>query len=192
MDESELIQRGQQGDVNSFNKLVGLYQRQVYNLALRMLGNIPNAEDVTQDAFIAAWKGIRSFKGGNFRAWLLRIAANACRDQLRKLKRDPELSLEASFPNLSQIASTKSAEEAVINQELADEIQKGLATLPWEQRLAVTLCDIEGLSYKEISQVMHCSLGTVRSRLSRGRTLLRDYLVRRELFTPKSRFIKKE
>lgn len=192
MDESELIQRGQQGDVNSFNKLVGLYQRQVYNLALRMLGNIPTAEDVTQDAFIAAWKGIRSFKGGNFRAWLLRIAANACRDQLRKLKRHPELSLEASFPNLSQIASTKSAEEAVINQELADEIQKGLATLPWEQRLAVTLCDIEGLSYKEISQVMHCSLGTVRSRLSRGRTLLRDYLVRRGLFTPKSRFIKKE
>jgi len=192
MDESELIQRGQQGDVNSFNKLVGLYQRQVYNLALRMLGNIPNAEDVTQDAFIAAWKGIRSFKGGNFRAWLLRIAANACRDQLRKLKRDPELSLEASFPNLSQIASTKSAEEAVINEELADEIQKGLAALPWEQRLAVILCDIEGLSYKEISQVMHCSLGTVRSRLSRGRTLLRDYLVRRELFTPKSRFIKKE
>jgi len=192
MDECELIQRSQQGDVNSFNKLVELYQRQVYNLALRMLGNIPTAEDVTQDVFISAWKGIRSFKGPNFKVWLLRIAANACRDQLRKLKRHPELSLEASFPNLSQIASTKSAEEAVINQELADEIQKGLAGLPWEQCLAVTLRDIEGLSYEEISQVMGCSLGTVRSRLSRGRTLLRDYLISRELFTPKSRFIKKE
>lgn len=190
MDESKLIQRSQQGDVNSFNKLIELYQKQVYNLALRMLGNIPTAEDVTQDVFISAWKGIRSFKGPNFKVWLLRITTNACRDQLRKLKRHPRLSLEASSPNLSEIASTKSAEDVVISRELADEIQKGLASLPWEQRLAVTLCGIEGLSYKEISQVMGCSLGTVRSRLSRGRVHLRDYLVSRGLFTPNSRHTK--
>jgi RNA polymerase sigma factor, sigma-70 family len=190
MDESELIQGSRQGDVNFFNKLVELYQKQVYNLALRMLGNIPSAEDVTQDAFISAWKGIRSFKGPNFKAWLLRITANACRDRLRKLKRHPDVSLEASFPNLSDIASTKSAEDVVISRELADEIQRGLAGLPWEQCLAVTLCDIEGLSYKEIAQVMGCSLGTVRSRVSRGRTRLRDYLVRRGLLTLNSSRIK--
>jgi len=183
MDESEFIQRSQQGDVDSFNKLVELYQKQVFNLALRMLGNIPAAEDVSQDAFILAWKGIRGFKGPNFKAWLLRIAANACRDQLRKLKHEPELSLEASFSDLSQTTSAKSTENVVISRELADEIQRGLVGLPWEQRLAVTLCDIEGLSYKEISQVMHCSLGTVRSRLSRGRARLRDYLVSRGLLT---------
>lgn len=190
MGEGELIRGSRQGDVSSFNKLVELYQKQVYNLALGMLGNIPNAEDVTQDVFVSAWKGIRSFKGPNFKAWLLCITANACRDRLRKLKRHPELSLEAAFPDLSQIASARSAEEVVISRELADEIQRGLASLPWEQRLAVTLCDIEGLSYKEISQVIGCSLGTVRSRLSRGRAHLRDYLISRELFTPSPRFIK--
>jgi len=189
MDESELIRRSQQGDVVSFNELVVRYQKQVYNLALRMLSDIPTAEDVAQEALTSAWRGIRGLKGTNFRAWLLSITANACRDQLRKRKCHPEFPLEASAPDLYQIVSTELVEEEVVSQELASEIQKGLTGLPWEQRLVVTLRDIEGLSYEEISQVTRCPLGTVRSRLNRGRTRLRDYLVSRGLFISKSRLI---
>jgi len=178
MDESELIQRSKQGDLDSFNRLVELYQRQAYNLAWRMLGQVEAAEDATQDAFLSAWKGIRGFRQGNLRAWLLSIVANACKDQLRARRRRPaistdELELEA-LPS-----SGESPEDYVLRRELAAEIQRGLATLPPDQRLAVILRDLQGLSYEEIAQATASSLGTVRSRLSRGRAHLRDYLLRR-------------
>ncbi len=86
MDELELIERSKQGDVDAFNRLVLTYQTQVYNVALRMLGNPHTAEDVAQEAFISAFRSIRSFRGGSFRAWLLHIAANAARDQFRSMK----------------------------------------------------------------------------------------------------------
>jgi RNA polymerase sigma-70 factor (ECF subfamily) len=184
MDQDELIQHSREGDANSFNKLVESYQQQVYNLCLRMLGNVPDAEDATQDAFISAWKAIKGFRRGNFRAWLSRIAANACRDQLRRQKRHAEVSLETSVSELRNDTGGQ-LENQVLSHELAQEIQRGLTTLPYQQRLAVVLRDIEGFSYEEISQTMHCSLGTVRSRLSRGRAQLRDFLLSRELLTPK-------
>jgi RNA polymerase sigma-70 factor (ECF subfamily) len=178
MDESELIRRSKQGDLDSFNRLVELHQRQAYNLAWRMLGQVEAAEDATQDAFLSAWKGILGFRQGNFRAWLLSIVANACKDQLRARRRRPvistdELELEA-LPS-----GGESPEEYVLRQELVAEIQRGLATLPPNQRLAIILRDLQGLSYEEIAQATARSLGTVRSRLSRGRAHLRDYLLRR-------------
>lgn len=173
MEEDELIRQSQQGDLESFNALVERYQKEVLNLAVRMLSNIPDAEDATQTAFISAWQGIKRFRGGNFRAWLLRIVANACRDQLRRRKRDVEVPL----PDVFQDIAAMSVENEVLSREMVNELQKGLARLPYEQRLAVTLRDINGLSYEEISLVMNCSLGTVRSRLSRGRVCLRNYLI---------------
>jgi RNA polymerase sigma-70 factor (ECF subfamily) len=145
MEEGDLILRSKDGDLDAFNQLVEKYQRQVYNLALRMLGEAPAAEDATQEAFLSAFRGIGKFRGGSFRAWLLRIAANACRDQQRFWR---------------------------------------LAALPTDQRLAVILYDIEGLSYEEIARVMNSSLGTVRSRLSRGRARLRLYLGQRMELLP--------
>lgn len=184
MDEGELVRSSREGNLDSFNRLVELYQRQVYNLALRMLGGSDAAEDATQDAFFSAWRNLSGFRGGNFRAWLLRIAANVCRDQLRKLKRHPSISLEALLLEPDNLPSGESAEDYALRRELGGEIQKGLASLPQEQRLAVILSDIQGLTYEEIAQVMGCSLGTVKSRLNRGRIQLRDYLSRRGTFPP--------
>ena len=177
MAESELIEHSKRGDSECFNKLVESYQRLVYTLALRMRGDGQAAEDASQDAFLLAWRKIGGFRGGSFKAWLLRITANICRDQLRKMKRHPQVSLDAmavapgpSFP------VSESAEDHARRLGLSEEIGNGLLTLPWEQRLAVILCDVWGMSYEEMAHIMKCSLGTVKSRLSRGRAQLRDYL----------------
>ncbi len=185
MEESELIRRCKQGEVVCFNVLVEHYQANVYNLALRMLGNQHSAEDATQEAFISAWQGIDGFRGGNFRAWLLRIAANTCRDQLRLSKRRPGTSLEASLPGLKEPAAPleDSPVELAERKMLEEAVQRGLNELDPDQRLAVVLCDMQGMDYEEIASVMGTSVGTVRSRISRGRGHLRDFLVKTgELF----------
>lgn len=176
-EEENQISRAKQGDVDCFNRLVEKYQTQAYNLALRMLGNHYLADEATWDAFFKVWTGIHSFKGRNFKAWVLCIVANSCRDQLRKGKRNHVIALEIDLC----ASSDESPEEYALRQELGEEIQKGLNSLHPDQRLAIILRDMQGLSYEEISQVMNCSLGTVKSRLSRGREGLRDHLVSREL-----------
>ncbi len=182
MEEGDLILASKKGDLDSFNQLVERYQREVYNLALRMLGNSQAAEDATQEAFISAFRGIARFRGGNFRAWLLRIVANACRDQLRLLRRRPTIPLDALV--LEADRDTPSPEDYALRRELGEQIAKALADLLPDQRLAVILCDIEGLSYEEIAQAMNCSLGTVRSRISRGRGRLRRHLAEHGELSP--------
>jgi len=184
MEEDDLILRSKQGDLESFNQLVEKYQREVYNLALRMLGQASAADDATQEAFLSAFRGIGRFRGGNFRAWLLRITANACRDQLRSLRRHPTTPLDELILDTEVDRNAQSPEDYAINQELGAEIANALFTIPNEQRLAVVLYDIEGLSYEEIAQVMNCSLGTVRSRISRGRERLRHCLAQRAELQP--------
>jgi RNA polymerase sigma-70 factor (ECF subfamily) len=177
MEENELIERSKRGDLDCFNQLVEKYQQQVYNLCLRMLGSTHDAEDVTQDAFISALRGIGRFRGGNFRAWLFRIAANACRDQLRLLSRRPASSLDDLPVDLElEDRHALSPEQYAINQELGEQIARALASLPADQRLAVILRDIMGLNYDEIAQAVGSSLGTVKSRISRGRERLRQLL----------------
>ena len=179
MDEQSLVARSQQGDLDAFNGLVEAYQAQAYNLALRILGDPASAEDATQDAFFSAYRNIRSFRGGNFRAWLLRIVANACYDQLRAAKRRPTVPLD---PLVLAPSREEQPEDYALRQELGEEIRKGLQALPADQRLAIVLADIQGLDYEEIAQVTRASLGTVKSRIARGRARLRDYLMaRREL-----------
>ena len=183
MAEDELVQRSRQGDIASFNQLVAIYQRSVFNLALRMLSDAQAAEDATQEAFLSAWRHISGFRGGSFKAWLLSIVANCCRDELRRLKRRPAVplaDLEANPDGLP--ASTCSVEDNLLSLELREEIYHGLVSLQPEQRLVVILSDIQGLSYEEIAQATCCSLGTVKSRLSRGRAHLRDYLRLRGTF----------
>jgi RNA polymerase sigma-70 factor (ECF subfamily) len=182
MDDIELIRDSQNGDLDSFNELVRRYQKMAYNLAFRMLGDSQAAEDATQEAFFSAWKNIRRFRGGSFKAWVLQITANACRDQMRRVKRRPVVALE-TLPYDPPSVSAESPEDYAIRRELGEHVQRGLTTLSHEQRMAVILCDIQGLSYEEVAEAMECSLGTVKSRLSRGRTQLRDYFVKMELIS---------
>jgi RNA polymerase sigma factor (sigma-70 family) len=186
MDDTDLVRASQDGDLESFNELVRRYQKMAYNVAFRMLGDSQAAEDATQEAFFSAWKSIRRFRGGSFKAWVLQITANACRDQLRRVKRRPVVPLE-SLPYDPPSESAESPEDYAIRQEMGGHVQRGLDTLSPDQRMAVVLCDIQGLSYVEVAEVMQCSLGTVKSRISRGRSQLRGYLVKMELITPEFR-----
>lgn len=172
VEETNLIELARRGDEAAFNQLVEKYHRLAYNLAYRFLGQAAGADDATQDAFISAWQGLKKFRGGNFKSWLLQIVANACRDYLRSQRRHPNVSYE-SLP-VPPAPPSGNPERSL---ELGEALQKGLARLPEEQRLAVILSDVIGLSYEEMAEAMKCSIGTVRSRLSRGRASLRDWLV---------------
>lgn len=190
MDEEHLIRQSQAGDLDSFNRLVELHQGPVYNLSLRLLGQPQAAEDATQEAFLSAFQAIKRFRGGSLRAWLFRIAANACYDEMRRSRRRPATSLEALTEGAEMFPSpsSESPEEIALRRELAQAISQGLSTLPPEQRLAVILSDIQGLSYEEMAQAMGSSLGTVKSRLSRGRARLSRFLAgKRELLPRKYR-----
>jgi len=191
MEENGLIARSQAGDIEAFNQLVEQYQRLVYNLALRMLSNAELAEDVSQDTFLSAFKAMGKFRGGNFKSWILRIAANSCRDRMRAARRARIRSLDDLLEESGDFIaddSSESPEEYALRQELGRLLKKGVADLPGDQRLVIVLCDIMGLSYEEISQITGSSLGTVKSRLNRGRARLRIFLVqRKELLPPQFR-----
>lgn len=175
--ESELVRRTRQHDLDAFNILVEVHQRAVYNLCFRMLGSVPAAEDATQDAFVSAFRGIDSFKGPDFRPWLMRVAANACRDELRRRHRRPALSLDAPAPGADTAPDVPDhapgPEALTLTAETQQQVQAALLRLPDDQRLAVVLCDIEGFSYEEIAVAMNTSIGTVKSRIARGRERLR-------------------
>ena len=191
-DEEDLIAASRRGDLHSLNQLVLRYQGIVYNLAYRMLNDPDSAADVAQDVFISAYRAVSGFRGGSFKAWVLRIASNACYDYLRRKQRRPAASLESMFDCDESPQEFPDGEpgpeEIALRRELMEHIQEGLLCLPMEQRLVVVLSDVHGLSYEEIAKVANCSLGTVRSRLSRGRARLRDYLVsKRELLPSRYR-----
>ena len=186
-DEEQLVRSSRHGDLGAFNTLVEFYQRQVYNLCLRMLGPAA-AEDAAQEAFIAAYRRLSSFRGGNFRAWLLRIAANICCDELRRRRRRQAASLDAALEagSPADVSSPLAGpEEEALRRELGRHLQQGLAALPAEQRLAIILRDIHGLSYEELTEALGCSLGTVKSRIARGRARMREYLMARRELLPR-------
>jgi RNA polymerase sigma-70 factor (ECF subfamily) len=190
MDEKTFILAAQKGDISAFNQLVRTYQTLVYRTAYRVLGEGPSAEDATQDAFVSAYKHLREYRGGSFKAWLLRIVTNACYDQLRVKQRRPTASLDAMLvdpdhpaPGADR-AAPESPQDYAERQELGDAIQRGLAKLPTDQRVTLVLTDIEGFSYDEVAAATGANLGTVKSRLSRARAALRVYLVAQEELLP--------
>ena len=193
-DESQLISDSQGGDVRAFNVLVEHYQVRLYNLCCRMLGDPDAAADVTQDAFLSAYRNIRRYRGGSFAAWLMRIATNACYDQLRARQRRPTTSIDALLDDEDHAPrqfedSGEAPDERSLRNELAGEIQRGLDALDADQRLVIVLSDIQGFSYDEISAVTGWPLGTVKSRLSRGRAQLRNVLRQGELLPARYRQI---
>ncbi|HVO43686.1 MAG TPA: sigma-70 family RNA polymerase sigma factor [Aggregatilineales bacterium] len=178
MDDTALIQKAQRGDVDSFNALVIQYQANVYNFVYRLLGDAEIAADATQDAFISAWSHLVQFRGGSFKAWLMRIAANTCYDEMRRRRRRPSVSLDEpeSEGNLRLVSDSESPESAAQRSALSRLIQECLDALTPDQRLVAVLCDVQGYNYAEIAEIRRLSLGTVKSRLSRARQNLRDCL----------------
>lgn len=179
-DDEHLIGAVQAGDLDAFNLLVLRHEREVFNVCLRLLRDVPAAEDAAQDAFVRAWTNVHSFRGGAVRPWLLKIAANRAYDLLRVRARRPVSSLEAELlevePAWSSQASEPSPETRVLRDELAIRLERALALLPEEQRTVVLLSDVQGCSYEEVAAATGAALGTVKSRLSRGRARLRQAL----------------
>ena len=189
LDEPELIERSQRGDLDAFNAIVAAYQDRVYNVCLRMLGSPHAAQDATQEAFISAYRNVKRIRGSNIRPWLLRIATNACIDELRRKKRQPQISLDVPSPGsederpLDVPDRAAGPEQRALQGEVGRALQAELERLPADQRAAIVLCDVEGLSYEEVAEAMDSSVGTVKSRISRGRARLRESLRgRTELF----------
>lgn len=183
MDEVALIRAARDGDLNSFNRLVLEYQDLVYNQAYRVLGEPQSADDAAQEAFISAYRNIRSYRGGSFRAWLLRIVTNACYDELRRRKRRPTTPLEPLDDAGEEIDSPnwmedpgESPEDSAERIELAQAIQHCIDGLSPEFRAVVALVDVQGMDYAEASQAIDKPLGTVKSRLARARARLRECL----------------
>ena len=181
MDETARVAAAQKGDVGAFNRLVQSYQDLAYNVAYRVLGNSDSAMDATQDAFLRGYRGLPSFRGGSFKSWLLRIVTNCCYDQLRVLQRRPSMPLDDILDddehNQLLADESESPEDVVARLDLDDTIQRALEALPYDQRLVVIMSDIQGLSYNEIAQAVSVNIGTIKSRLSRGRQHMRDHLL---------------
>lgn len=181
MSEAIWIEASKAGDVQAFNRLVIAHQQAAYDLAYRMLRDEQAAADATQDSFVAAFTRLHQFRGGSFKAWLLRIVLNHVYDQLRAAKRHPADSLDTmtddeDAPVLQIADGSPSPEQVVLSRELLACIEAGLHTLSPDQRATVILCDVQGMSYEEAATATATSLGTVKSRLNRGRAALRVYL----------------
>lgn len=195
--EQRLIARAQLRDLNAFNQLVEQYERLVFSVSVRLLRDYQHAEDVTQDVFLRAYSSIDQFSGGSFRAWLTRIATNRCYDLLRSFQRRPAQSLEdraaEEEPAWSVEPRPIDPEVSAVRMDLSRRLEHALALLPDDQRLAVLLYDVHGYDYSEIAEIAGISLGTVKSRISRARSHLRDLLKAdkksRELFEAVSRHL---
>lgn len=183
MDETALIQSAQKGDLDAFNTLILHYQDAVFNTALRILGDEDMAQDAAQEAFLSAFRSLAAFRGGSFKAWLMRTVTNASYDELRRRKRRPTVPLEPETSDGDEIASPKwladpgmtPAEKAEAD-ELEHAIQHCLDTLPADFRSVVVLADIQGMDYSEVALAVRAPLGTIKSRLARARLRMRECL----------------
>jgi RNA polymerase sigma-70 factor (ECF subfamily) len=184
-DEAAIVARAAAGDRTAFAQLMEHYQSACYGLAWRLLGDADQAADATQDAFVHAYDAIGRFRGGIFRSWMLRITANASYDILRRLQRRPTTVLpdpEEGAAELPDVDAPNPVVEAA-RSELYRHLDAALRLLPPDQRSAVVLCDVYGMDYQEVADATASALGTVKSRIHRGRLRLRELMAdHRELF----------
>jgi RNA polymerase sigma-70 factor (ECF subfamily) len=180
--ETDLIHGAQAGSIAAYNELVLRYQSYVYNIAYHMLGDAELAADAVQETFISVYRALRRFKCGSFRAWITRIVKNTCYDEFRQRRYRLLVSLDAlnhrDVLPLDHLGcnQSESPEAYVERTELQRRLLQGLQDLPPDQRLMIVLSDIEDYSYNEISEIVGVPVGTVKSRLSRGRQKMRSNL----------------
>ena len=172
--DTELIRRFEDGDLSAFEELVRKYQDKIYNLCRYMLQDARDAQDAAQDAFLKAYSNVKEFRADSaLYSWLYRIAVNTCLDYRKKVR--PEQIEDEAL--LDRLASHEPSPERVYrSKEIGHALQAALQRLPEHLRAAIVLKEIEGLSYEEIAKVLHTSLGTVKSRISRAREELRQLL----------------
>ena len=181
--EKHCIERVLKGDANAFEHLVHAYEKTVYNLALRTLGNREDAEDVTQEAFLKAYRSLDSFRGDSkFSVWLYRIVSNLCLDLLRSRQRKPVQSLTVEDDDGEigelEISDEHFSPEKLLDRRLTREsVQRGLSALPDDARQILLLRELQGMSYEEIGQALDLEPGTVKSRIFRARKKLCAFLL---------------
>ncbi len=183
LNESKLIMRAIQGNLDAFNQLVIIYQSAVYNTALRIMNDSEAADDIAQTAFISAWQHMESFKGDSFKPWILRITINACYDEIRRLRRHPSTPLEPvseeneenedaiwlTDPNLQP-------DEVTLKKDTMAAVADCMRSLPDEYRLVLLLIDVQEFNYQDAADMISKPLGTIKSRLLRARLRMRACL----------------
>ena len=181
--DQQLVERAQRGDKHAFELLVAKYQRRLGRLISRFVRDSAEAEDVTQDAFIKAYRALPGFRGESaFYTWLYRIGINTAKNHLLANKRRPMTSTlfdaeeSESFEEASLLREVSTPENELMSKQVVDVVQSSLQQLPEDLRSALTLREIEGLSYEEIASVMNCPIGTVRSRIFRAREAVAENL----------------
>ncbi|MCX7068437.1 MAG: RNA polymerase sigma factor RpoE [Methylococcales bacterium] len=176
--DQELVLRAQKGDKLAFDLLVIKYQHKIIQVVNRYVKDINEAQDVTQETFIKAYRAIGSFRGkSTFYTWLYSIAINTAKNNLVSRSRrhfDCQIEIEVAETcgNIPQLREMETPETALLNQEILATIKKTIDELPEEMRVAIILCEFNGLSYEEIAHAMNCPIGTVRSRIFRAREAL--------------------
>lgn len=182
--EAAVIQAVLDGNINAYELLVKEYEKNVYNLALRMVGNSEDAADMSQEAFIKAYNSLTSFRGDSkFSVWLYRIVSNVCLDYLRSRGRRQTVSLSAENDDGEDVEidiadETQSPERLLDRRLTRDAVRRGLAALPPEHRQILLLREIQGLSYDEIADALGIEAGTVKSRIFRARKKLCAFLIK--------------
>ena len=180
MTENELVRAAAHGDEAAFGELVRMYENKAYHLALRMCGNAEDACDVAQDAFLAAWRGLPSFRGdAGFSTWLYRLVSNAAIDHLRRTKHQrSQMSLDDEEMNLDTPDPAPGPQENAESLDLQRVVQDGLNQLGDDHRTVLVMREVQSLSYEEIARALAIDLGTVKSRISRARSALRKILLK--------------
>lgn len=183
MEESLLIEKAADGDLDAFNQLVLTYQELAYNLAYRIMADKAAAADATQDAVISMYRKLNNYRGGSFKAWFLRIVTNACYDELRKQKRRPTITLEPETEEGDLMESPEwiadkspGLEETMMNTQLEKAIQDCLNNLNEKHRAVIIMVDVSGEDYETVAEVIQSPVGTVKSRLSRARLKMQECL----------------
>ncbi len=175
--DAELVRRVQLGDKGAFDLLVRKYQQRLATLVSRFIADPAEVEDVVQESFIKAYRALPNFRGESaFYTWLYRIATNAAKNQLVANKRRPpksDVDITSGATELGfELEGEESPEGEAISSEIKQAIKLAMEEMPEDLRLALTMCEFDGLSYEEIAEVMECPIGTVRSRIFRARQAL--------------------
>jgi RNA polymerase sigma-70 factor (ECF subfamily) len=181
--EKKLVEKAKSGDIGAFEKLIEGHQKKVFNIALRMIGNYDEASELAQEAFLRAFKSIKSFKGDSlFSTWIYKITTNVCLDEIRRKKKKKLISLDEDIEHdgsefKRQIKDDSPGPESVAeNNELKRMVKESINLLPGDYKVVLVLRDIQGFSYEEISRILNCPTGTVKSRINRARQALKKIL----------------